>query len=419
VWRLEEGAATVLDCRIPLDGLVGRLRELSEFCCLAVALIFLSAGTPNAAEAVSVRMGFLSYKPPPPPAYEIDPVPEDEGLAGGRLAIRDNNTTGAFTGQHYSLDEAWLEENEDPVAKAQTLVREGVRFLIVNLPASELLSVADALKDQSAVLFNVGATDDRLRGADCRANLLHIAPSRAMLTDALGQFLAFRRWQRIFLVSGPQSGDKLYADALKRSARKLGLTIVAEKPWEFGALARSKADAPTTAEALVFTRDVNYQVLVVADEAGDFGDYLSFRTWNPLIVAGTQGLTATTWHPTLEAWGASQLHNRFQQSAGRPMRPLDYHTWVALRAIGEAVTRGAKADPADVRRELLDAQFGLAAYKGVPVSFRPWDRQLRQPILVVQPKFLVSVAPQEGFLHQRTPLDTLGTDQPESECRIQ
>ncbi len=366
-----------------------------------------------------MRMGFLSYRPPPPPAYEIDPVPEDEGLAGGRVAVRDNNTTGAFTGQQYSLDEAWLDENEDPVAKARTLVEEGIQFLIVNLPASELLSVADALKDRSVILFNVGATDDRLRGADCRANLLHMAPTRAMLTDALAQFLAFRRWQSIFLVTGPQAGDKLYADAMKRSARKLGLTIVAEKPWEFGALARSKADAPTTAEALVFTRDVDYKVLVVADEAGDFGDYLPYRTWNPLVVAGTQGLIATTWHPTLEAWGAAQLHNRFRQSANRPMRPLDYQTWMAVRAIGEVVLRGAKADAVDVRRRLLDPQFQLAAYKGVPVNFRTWDRQLRQPILIAQPKFLVSVAPQEGFLHQRTPLDTLGADQPESECRVQ
>jgi ABC transporter substrate binding protein (PQQ-dependent alcohol dehydrogenase system) len=364
-------------------------------------------------------MAFLSYRPLPPPSYEIDPTPEDEGLAGGRLAIRDNNTTGAFTGQRYSLDEAWLEENEDPVAKARTLAEEGVRFLIANLPASELLSVADAMKDQPVILFNVGARDDRLRGADCRPNVLHIAPSRAMLTDALAQFLAFRRWQRLFLVTGPLAGDKLYADSMKRSARKLGLTIVAEKPWEFGPLARSKADAPTTAEALVFTRDVDYQVLVVADEAGDFGDYLAYRTWNPLIVAGTQGLMPTTWHPTLEAWGASQAHNRFQQQAGRPMRPLDYQTWMAVRAVGEAVTRGAKTDAAGVGRMLLDPQFGLAAYKGVPVSFRPWDHQLRQPILIVQPKFLVSVAPQEGFLHQRTPLDTLGIDQRESECRMQ
>ncbi len=398
--------------------MIGRLHELSGLCCLATALILFLIGSPKATEAVQVRMGFMSYRPLPPPSYEIDPVPGDEGFAGGRLAIRDNNTTGAFTGQQYSLEEAWLNENEDPVAKAQMLVQEGVQFLMVNLPASELLAVADALKEQSVVLFNVGATDDRLRGADCRANVLHVAPSRSMLTDALGQFLAFRRWQKIFLVSGPHAGDKLYADAMKRSARKLGLTVVAEKPWEFGALARSKADAPTTADALVFTRDVDYQVLLVADEAGDFGDYLPYRTWNPLVVAGTQGLTATTWHPTLEAWGAAQAHNRFQQLAGRPMRPLDYQTWMAVRAVGEALPRGAKANAADVSRMLLDARFGLAAYKGVPVSFRAWDRQLRQPILIVQPRFLVSVAPQEGFLHQRTPLDTLGIDQPESECRI-
>jgi ABC transporter substrate binding protein (PQQ-dependent alcohol dehydrogenase system) len=274
------------------------------------------------------------------------------------------------------------------------------------------------LKDQPALVFNVGATDDRLRGADCRANVLHMAPSRAMLTDALAQFLAFRRWSKVFLVTGPQPGDRLYAEAMKRSARKLGLTVVAEKPWEFGPLARAKADAPTTAEALVFTRDVDYQVLVVADEAGDFGDYLPYRTWNPLIVAGTQGLTATTWHPTLEAWGAAQAQNRFHHLASRPMRPLDYQAWMAVRAVGEAVTRGARADAADIRRALLDPQFGLPAYKGVPVSFRSWDHQLRQPLLIVQPRFLVSVAPEDGFLHRRTPLDTLGIDEPESECRM-
>ncbi len=412
----EEGAATVLGGTTFQDGSVKLPHGLGR---LAAALVLLWVGSLAAAAApIDVRMAFLAHPPPAPPAYEFDPTPEDEGLAGGRLGIRDNNTTGAFTGQHYSLDEAWLSENEDPAAKARSLVAEGVRVLIVNLPAPELLSVADALKDQPALVFNVGAPDDRLRGADCRANVLHMAPSRAMLTDALAQFLAFRRWSKVFLVTGPHPDDRLYAEAMKRSARKLGLTVVAEKPWEFGPLARSKADAPTTAEALVFTRDVDYQVLVVADEAGDFGDYLPYRTWNPLIVAGTQGLTATTWHPTLEAWGAAQAQNRFHQLANRPMRPLDYQAWMAVRAIGEAITRGARADAADIRRALLDQQFGLPAYKGVPVSFRSWDHQLRQPILIVQPRFLVSVAPEDGFLHQRTPLDTLGFDEPESECRM-
>jgi ABC transporter substrate binding protein (PQQ-dependent alcohol dehydrogenase system) len=372
----------------------------------------------RAAEPVEIRIAFLSRRPPPPPADEIDPVPQDEGLAGGQLAIRDNNTTGSFTGQRYVLEEAWLGEDDDPVAAARALADRRIGFIAVNLPADEVVAVADALSGQGIILFNVGAIDDSLRGAQCRSDVLHVAPSRAMLTDALAQFLALKRWRRILLVVGPQPRDRLYAEAMKRAARKFGLVIAAEKPWEFGPLARAKGDSPTTAEALVFTRGIDYDVAVVADEAGDFGDYLSYRTWDPRIVAGTQGLVATTWHPTLEVWGAAQAQNRFRRLADRFMRPLDYQLWMAIRAIGDAVTQSKETSPAAIKRILLDASFGLPAYKGVPLTFRPWDQQLRQPILIVQPKALVTVAPEKGFLHQRTPLDTLGFDQPESECRL-
>ena len=68
---------------------------------------------------------------------------------------------------------------------------------------------------------------------------------------------------------------------------------------------------------------------------------------------------------------------------------------------------------------MLSPEFTLPAYKGVSLSFRTWDQQLRQPILIVQPRAMVSVSPEKGFLHQRTPLDTLGFDQPESTCKLQ
>lgn len=386
---------------------------------LTCLLTFILPALAQTAQPVDIRIALISRQQPPPPLYEFDPVPEDEGLAGGRLAVRDNNTTGQFTGHRYSLEEETLEEGQDAVAAARSLVERGVGFLAVNLPADELLAIADTLKGESVVLFNVGATDDRLRGADCRPNVFHMAPSRAMLTDALAQFLAFKRWRRLFLVVGPQPGDKLYADAMKRAARKFGLVITAEKPWEFGPLARAKADSPTTAEALTFTQNLDYDVAVVADEAGDFGDYLAYRTWDPRLVVGTQGLTATTWHPTFEVWGAAQAQTRFRRTANRLMRPLDYQIWMAVRAIGEAVTQTKATDPGSVRQFIRGANFGLPAYKGVSLSFRPWDQQLRQPLLLVQPRFLVSVAPEQGFLHQRTPLDTLGFDEPETACKLQ
>lgn len=386
--------------------------------CASLALAVIPAWA-QAQDPVEIRIALITRQLPPPPLYEFDPVPEDEGLAGGRLAVRDNNTTGQFTGHRYILEEETLEEGQDAVAAARSLVERGAGFLAIDLDADDVLAIADALKDENVVLFNVRATDDRLRGADCRSNVFHVAPSRAMLTDALAQFLAFKRWRRLFLIVGPQPGDKLYAEAMKRAARKFGLVIAAEKPWEFGPLARAKADSPTTAGALTFTQNLDYDIAVVADEAGDFGDYLAYRTWDPRLVVGTQGLIAATWHPTFEVWGAAQAQTRFRRTADRTMRPLDYQVWMAVRAIGEAVTQTKATDPGAVRQFIRGAEFGLPAYKGVSLSFRPWDQQLRQPLLLVQPRFLVSVAPEQGFLHQRTPLDTLGFDQPESACKLQ
>lgn len=366
-----------------------------------------------------VHIGLLAHKSPPPPTFSFDAVPEDEGFAGARVAIKENDTTGAFTGQRYALNEISIEEAESPIAAARKLVEGGTNLIIVNLPADELVAVADALKGSNAILFNIGAPDDRLRDAECRANVFHIAPSRAMLTDALAQFLAFKRWRKLFLIVGPQPADKAYAEAMKRAARKFGLTIAAEKTWDFGPLAQTKGDSPAKADALVFTRGVDYDVVIVADEAGDFGDYIPYRTWDPRPVAGTQGLAPSSWHGTHESWGAAQLQNRFRRAAKRTMRGVDYQAWVAVRAIGEAMTRVRQIDLKEISRFLLGPEFALAAFKGVPLSFRPWDLQLRQPVLLAQPTALVSVAPEAGFLHQRTPLDTLGVDQPESACHFQ
>jgi ABC transporter substrate binding protein (PQQ-dependent alcohol dehydrogenase system) len=375
------------------------------------------AQTP-APEARAVHVGLLAHRIAPPPTFSFNAVPNDEGFAGARAAIKDNDTTGRFTGQRYVLDEVILEEGESPVAAAEKLVQDGTTLIAVSLPAEEVLAVADALRERDAVVLNIGARDDGLRGKDCRANVFHVAPSRAMLTDALAQFLAIKRWRKLFLIVGPQPSDKAYADAMKRAARKFGLTIAAEKTWDFGPLAQTKGDTPATADALVFTRGVDYDVAVVADESGDFGDYIPYRTWDPRPVAGTQALVASSWHSAHEYWGAAQLQNRFRRAADRAMRPLDYQAWVAVRAIGEAATRVRGSDPREIARFMLGPDFNLAAFKGVPLSFRQWDHQLRQPILVAQAEALVSVAPEAAFLHQRTPLDTLGVDQPESTCRF-
>lgn len=372
-----------------------------------------------APQALETHVGLIYRPQPAPSSYDAEAAPEDEGLAGAKMGIADNNTTGRFTKQTYVLDEVALTDDKpDAVAAAKELIGKGVRYLVLALPADAVLAVADAVKDTGAVVLNAGAPDDRLRGAECRANVFHILPSRAMLTDALAQYLTVMRWRKLFLIVGPTDADKAYADAMRNSARKFALKITAEKPWTFGPLAKARGDTPTRAEAMVFTRGLDYDMAIVADEEGDWGDYVPYRTVDPRPVGGTQALTPTTWSPVLETWGAAQAQNRFRRLASRLMRPLDYQVWAAVRTVGEAVTAKKTNDPAVIAPYLVEPAFTLPAYKGVPLSFRPWDHQLRQAIIVVQPKALVSVAPEQGFLHQRTPLDTLGVDLPETTCKF-
>jgi ABC transporter substrate binding protein (PQQ-dependent alcohol dehydrogenase system) len=349
-----------------------------------------------------------------PALSNLDVPPADDGVAGGQLSIQDNNTTGRFLKQEFELRTGSVPPDGDPLAALQALVKEGFQFVILDVPAETLLAMADAVRGSDVLLLNAGAPDDRLRDADCRSNVLHIAPSRAMLADALAQYLVWKRWRHWFLVVGQREGDRLFASAVRQSAKKFGASVVAERTWDFGPDARRTAQS----EVPVFTQGVDHDILVVSDELGEFGEYLPYRTWLPRPVAGTQGLIPTTWHRTHEQWGAAQLQSRFLKTFGRQMTPLDYQVWASVRAIGEAATRTRSGAFEAIKKYMLSDSFELAGFKGQKLTFRSWDQQLRQPILLAGPRAVVSVSPQQGFLHPRSQLDTLGRDEPESHCKL-
>jgi ABC transporter substrate binding protein (PQQ-dependent alcohol dehydrogenase system) len=356
----------------------------------------------------------------PPPLSVLDVPPKDEGIAGGRLAINDNNTTGRFLQQEFALDVVESANADELVAEVKKRVEAGVAFIIADTTPQTLTALADAVKGRDALILNAGSSDDRLREADCRPNVVHTAPSRAMLADALAQYLVWKRWSRWFLVRGTEPDDDAYAAALRRAAKRFGAKIVEERPFKYEVGSRRADGGHEQIQQQIPALTQNapaYDVLAVADESGLFGDYLPYRTFDARPVAGTQGLVPTSWHPALEEWGATQFQNRFRRLADRPMRPLDYDVWVAVRSVGEAATRTKSTAPADLIAHLKSPDFELAAFKGRKLTYRAWDGQLRQPILVVTAKLPVTVSPQVGFLHQFTELDTLGIDKPESNCR--
>jgi ABC transporter substrate binding protein (PQQ-dependent alcohol dehydrogenase system) len=385
-----------------------------------VLLATLPAATAGAG-GESVRIGWLSQaiKRSLPLSY-LDQPPQDEGLQGARLGIADNQTTGHFTGQSFTLIESIVSENGDVAAGFRELASKGIRLVVTDLAAADQLTIAGMPEATSVTLFNAAAAEDRLRGEDCRANILHLVPSRAMLADALVQYLVAKRWRDLLLVVGHSVGDREFAADIRHAAQKFQAHLVREKPWTFipGARRTDTGHFAIQAEVSRFTQGISYDVLVVADEEDEFGDELLYRTFDPRPVAGTQGLVPSAWVRPHEQWGATQLQNRFLRQANRWMTDRDYAAWMAVRAIGEAAARSNSTDPAAIVAFIRSDRFELAAFKGARLSFRSWDGQLRQPVLLADARSLVSVSPQPGFLHQFSELDTLGIDKPESKCRL-
>ena len=370
-------------------------------------------------DGAEIRIGYLRELESKARLSLVEIPAEDDGLAGARLALNDNNTTGKFLGQRFSLEEARLGQSEDVAAATVALAQHDIALIIADLAPDTLLKAADTARPSHLLLFNVGAIDDRLREEDCRGNVIHVAPTRSMLADALAQYLVWKQWRRWLLVSGSHAQDKLYADAIRRAGKRFGARIVAEKVFEDtgGARRTDSGIAQIQRQMPLFTQGAPaYDVLVATDESEVFAAYLPYRTWEPRPVVGSAGLIPTTWDAAHDQWGAVQMHNRFMKMAGRRMTARDMQAWSAVRMIGEASARTRSADPGSILGFLKGPEFALGAFKGQRLTLRDWNLQLRQPILLVDGRQVVSVSPQEGFLHQFSELDTLGVDRPESKC---
>lgn len=374
-------------------------------------------------DALVTKVIYVSKRyPEPPPLSLLEKILTDEGVQGARLAVNEINQTGRFLKQHFELVEVVAKRDEDAVHLARPLLAEGQGLIIADLEPGDLLALADLPEAKNAVIFNVRSGRDELRQKDCRANVFHVMPNWAMRADALAQYLIWKKWRRWFVVHGTTPGDLEYLAAIRRAANKFGAKIVDERVYEFdpGSRRTDSGHQQIQTQMPLLTQGVaEHDVVFVADVGEAFGDYLMFRTYEPRPVVGSQGLQSVAWHRAYEQYAGTQLQNRFERLAKRIMTERDYTAWLAARVVGEAVTRTGKNAPADVHARILSKEFEVAGFKGIAHTFRAWDHQMRQPMLISGPRALVSISPQEGFLHERHLTDTLGFDQPESQCRFE
>ncbi|WP_223274983.1 ABC transporter substrate-binding protein [Tateyamaria sp. syn59] len=380
---------------------------------LVLGALFGGALAAPVCAEITLSIGYLRVEQPVPPTLSnLDPIPESNGLAGAQTGLADNLTTGKFLGQKYELTVAEVYEGEDPLAAARDLLAASP-YLVIDATPEDITAIADLAEAEGAILFNTSAGDLALRDAECRGNLLHTLASDAMRTDALAQMLVKKRWDDLVMITGTHPADISYAEAMRRSLTKFGLSLEAEKEWAFDADMRRNASQ----EVPLFTQDFgDYDALIIADEVHDFGRYVLYNTWEARPVVGSEGLSSVGWSPVIEQWGAAQLHSRFEEEHEREMTAQDYAAWAAVRTLGEAVTRTNATNPETLRAYIMSDQFELAGFKGRPLTYRNWNGQLRQPIAIAHPRALVAQAPLEGFLHQTNELDSLGLDRPESNC---
>ncbi|MFZ2652417.1 MAG: branched-chain amino acid ABC transporter substrate-binding protein [Burkholderiaceae bacterium] len=287
--------------------------------------------------------------------------------------------------------------------------KAGATVLLTDLNAAWTLAVADAVK---LPVLNLSEAADSLRQQDCRARLFHLIPSERMRSDALAQTLLSRRWSKLLLLTGSSVLDQQRAATVQASIKRYGLQVVATKPFKLSADPRER----DLANPLLLTAGTAYDAVWVVDSDGEFARGLPYRTVLPRPVVGDAGLVPLAWHAQFERYGAPQVVRRFAKATQRAMTAQDWSAWMAGKALVAVLTAAPKGPAAAWARAL--GKTPLDGSKGTSMTFRAWDGQLRQPLVLSDGQGVVSTSPVEGLMHPSDVLDTLGADAPEKLCKV-
>jgi ABC transporter substrate binding protein (PQQ-dependent alcohol dehydrogenase system) len=330
------------------------------------------------------------------------------------LGLREVRFAAAEAGVKIELRRYSGKNSAELVTTLKTWLAEGIQFVLIDAPGETIKILASHAKDPAVLLFNLTARESFLRQESCQSNLLHIIPDQTMLMDALAQYLISKKWRKVLTLKGRSPEDEKLHSVFKRSAKRFGLKIVAEKSFLLGRDPRQRSKN----NIALLTSGKNYDVVFVADTQGEFARAVPFQIQKPRPVVGSAGLVPDGWIWSWDRHGAPQLNKRFLRKAKRWMTAYDWSAWMAIKTIGEAVQRTNSSEIKVISDYLLGNEIILDGFKGYPLSFRDWNRQLRQPVFLTTTNWVVARAPLEGFLHEKNNLDTLGLDRKETRCGL-
>ena len=381
----------------------------------------LAAGVAGAAALPPFTVAVVSLASDPryAPRQLERAYPEHPGgrvLDAVRMAVEDSALELQEEGVVLKLRDVQLADAQALPKALAELKSARVQHIIADLPPEVLSALVQQTSTvlNGAMVLNVSSDSDALRNESCSVAMLHTYPSRQMMTDSLAQYLAARNWRKLLLLQGPLPADQLQAAALVSSAKRYGLKILQTKPFKLSGDPRERDLFNTR----LLTNERDHDVVAVMDSQGEFARTLPYATQWPRPVMGSNGLMAMAWHPQWERHGGPQVSRRFQKMSKRPMQSQDWAAWMAMKAVAAGLVGNPKADISQQLKQLRGGELFVDGNKGPRLSFRSWDGQLRQPILLGHGDGIVGLAPLEGVLHPTEVMDTLGMDQKESKCRM-
>jgi ABC transporter substrate binding protein (PQQ-dependent alcohol dehydrogenase system) len=378
-----------------------------------------AAAVPNTNQLKPLTIGYLELASDP--RYDVTHMdalypaqPWGRPYPGAVVALGESRFPAMAAGLKFELRRDTVSKPPQVQAALQKMINDGVHFVLLDLPGEQVAALAKSAADEDVVLFNVAALNESLRQKQCQANLVHLAPSRTMLTDAVAQYLVFKKWRNVLVLKGTMPADKGYFRAFKRSATRFGLELEDVKNFVLGTDPRQRGQN----NVALLTAGSDADAVMVIDSDGEFARSVPYQTQRPQLVVGSAGLVPDWWHWAWSRSGGLQLTDRFMRITGRLMTGYDWSAWVGVKVIAEAVLRTRSGDFDKLWNYIRSDKLVIDGFKDYRLDFRPWNNQLRQPIFLTTYDTVVATAPLEGFLQQSNNLDTLGLDETENQCEF-
>ena len=338
------------------------------------------------------------------------------GLLGAREGAEEMSYTARLVGRRLELLEAVARTPGEAAQQAQALVGRDADVLLGGFDAGTALALSHFAAQHAILFFNVGTPDDRLRNEDCARYTFHVEASDAMYLDAAADWfirgLAFlvdenapqgvriirrapaRAW---FLVTEDTPLYRARRDRLRAALeqRHWGGRIVGDLvfpgpkgvPQAEGAIARARPDLVflllSPARQLQFYAEYEHGRRSV--EVTGFPDPVTqTRTFFAALLRAAPEATGSvrlvSWEPTFASIGGPQLAQRFFTRWRHPLDGPAWTSWLAVKIVWDAFIH-AGSDPVGLLRYLESSRAVFEGYQGVGMTFRPWDHQLRHPVM--------------------------------------